>query len=56
MKAIRNDGDRVTQLTLAGMYFTDKFRTNPVKPLLQKLKLYGISWKELVAKIPKNLK
>jgi hypothetical protein len=55
MKAIQEEGDRVTQLNLADMYFTDKFRTNPVKPLLQKLKLYGISWKELVAKIPNNL-
>ncbi len=56
MKAIREEGDRVTQFNLADVYFTDKFRTNPVKPLLQKLKLYGISWKELVAKIPNNLK
>jgi hypothetical protein len=55
MKAIQEEGDRVTQLNLADMYFTDKFRTNPVKPLLQKLKLYGISWKELVTKIPNNL-
>jgi hypothetical protein len=55
MKAIRNDGDRVTQLIFAERYFTDKYRTNPVKTLLQKLKLYKISWKELVAKIPNNL-
>jgi hypothetical protein len=55
MKAIQEEGERVTQLNLADMYFTDKFRTNPVKPLLKKLKLYQISWKELVAKIPNNL-
>ncbi len=55
MKAIQDNGERVTQLILADMYFTDKFRTNPVKPLLQKMKLYQISWKELVAKIPNNL-
>jgi hypothetical protein len=55
MKAIQDNGERVTQLILADMYFTDKFRTNPVKPLLKKLKLYQISWKELVAKIPNNL-
>jgi hypothetical protein len=55
MKALQDNGERVTQLILADMYFTDKFRTNPVKPLLQKMKLYQISWKELVAKIPNNL-
>ncbi len=56
MKAIQEEGERVTQMSLADMYFTDKFRTNPVKPLLKKLKLYQISWKELVAKIPFNIR
>ncbi len=56
MKAIQNDGDRVTQLKLANMYFTDAHREKQVKPLFAKLKLYEISWKELVAKIPNNVK
>jgi hypothetical protein len=55
IKAIRNDGERLTQLVFAERYFTDKYRTNPVKPLLAKLKLYEISWKDLTVKIPNNL-
>jgi hypothetical protein len=55
MKAIRKKRDRVTQLKIAEVYFTDIYRNNPVKPLLKKLKLYEISWKELVEKLPNNL-
>jgi len=55
LKKMRNEGEKINQQNFADKYFTDKYRENQVKPLLQKLKLYEISWKELLAKIPNNL-
>lgn len=55
LKNLQSEGKKLTQQNLADAYFTDRFRADQKKPLLKKLKLYEISWKELVAKIPKNL-
>jgi hypothetical protein len=56
MIAIQDNGERITQQNLANRYFTDRHRENKVKALLQKLNLYEISWKELVAKLPNNVR
>jgi hypothetical protein len=55
LKNLQNEGKKLTQQNLADAYFTDRFRADQKKPLLKKLKLYEISWKELLAKIPNNL-
>lgn len=55
MKVIRDNGERITQQNLANRYFAAIQMENKVKPLLRKLKLYEISWKDLVAKLPNNV-
>jgi hypothetical protein len=55
LKNLQIEGKKLTQQNLADAYFTDRFRADQKKPLLKKLKLYEISWKELLAKIPKNI-